>query len=153
MDKLKNKKGYSLVEVVIALSVIIVVSATALTVILYSISLRHAEIHKSEAQNFAENVLECFVTVANDESVPVEQKSNEFERLVKFAEEAELKKVEGMPQDPIPYTYRSLVHDFVVGMTVKFSETEISRIHIEILELDGTKIVEFSYEVGRRTDV
>ena len=82
MDKLKSKKGYSLVEVVIALSVIIVVSATALSVILYSITLRHAEINKAEAQNFAENVMECFVTVANDESVPVEQKSNEFERLV-----------------------------------------------------------------------
>ena len=93
MNQIKSKKGYSLVEVIIALSVIVVVSATALTVILYSISLRHAEIHKSEAQNFAENVLECFVTVANDESVPMEQKSNEFERLVKFAEEAELKKV------------------------------------------------------------
>ena len=127
MDKLKSKKGYSLVEVVIALSVIIVVSATALTVILYSITLRHAEINKSEAQNFAENVLECF-NAADD--------TEEFERLVTFSEGVELK--------PIPewgaYTYTSIEKNFVVGITVDF-ELERPKIIIDVLELNGTQVM------------
>ena len=127
MDRLKSKKGYSLVEVIIALSVIVVVSATALTVILYSVSLRHAEINKSQAQNFAENVMECFKAADDTE---------EFETLVKFAEGVELK--------PIPewgaYTYTSIEKNFVVGITVDF-ELERPTFSIEILDINGTRVM------------
>jgi prepilin-type N-terminal cleavage/methylation domain-containing protein len=128
MNQIKSKKGYSLVEVIIALTVIVVVSATALTVILYSISLRHAEINKSQAQNFAENVMECFKAADDTE---------EFERLVKFSEGVELK--------PIPewdaYTYTSIEKNFIVGITVDF-ELERPEFSIEILDINGTKVMD-----------
>jgi uncharacterized repeat protein (TIGR02543 family) len=118
---LKSKKGYSLVEVVIALTVIIVVSATALTVVLYSISLRHAEINKSEAQNFAENMVECF-KAANQDGLTPDEKKEEFFRLVEFAEGATFEQED--PHFPDIYTYTSETKKFIVGVNINYTDSD-----------------------------
>lgn len=56
----KHKKGFSLVEAVIALTVIVIVSVSAMTIVLSSISARQKAINKAEAQCFADNAWECF---------------------------------------------------------------------------------------------
>ena len=151
MDKLKSKKGYSLVEVVIALSVIIVVSATALTVILYSITLRHAEINKSEAQNFAENVVECF-KAANQNGLTAEAKKAEFFRLVEFAEGATFEQAD--PHFPGIYTYTSETKKFIVGINISYSDFDenfnnAADLTVEVIDKKGSRLTQIEYRVGQ----
>ena len=147
MDKLKSKKGYSLVEVIIALSVIVVVSATALTVILYSISLRHAEINKAEAQNFAENVLECF-KAANQNGLTAEAKKAEFFRLVEFAEGATFEQAD--PHFPGIYTYTSETKKFIVGINISYENfNNAADLTVEVIDKKGSRLTLFTYRVGQ----
>ena len=147
MDKLKSKKGYSLVEVIIALSVIVVVSATALTVILYSISLRHAEINKAEAQNFAENVLECF-KAANQNGLTAEAKKAEFFRLVEFAEGATFEQAD--PHFPDIYTYTSETKKFIVGINISYENfNNAADLTVEVIDKKGSRLTLFTYRVGQ----
>lgn len=64
---MENKKGFSLAETVIALAVIVVVSITALTIVMSSIKNKVNIATKLDAQNFAYNTLECF-KVSSDET-------------------------------------------------------------------------------------
>ena len=77
MIKFRNKKGgFSIAEAVIALAVIVIVTASALTLITSATTARYKAIKKSEAINCANDLLECF-KVSNDES--------EFESNAEFA--------------------------------------------------------------------
>lgn len=60
MMKKRNKRGFSIVEAVIALSVVVLVSACALSIVLSSVKAKQAAINKTYAQNFANNALESF---------------------------------------------------------------------------------------------
>lgn len=55
-----NKKGFSLAESVIALSVVTIVSICAITIVISSITSKTKTIQKLNSQNFAYNVVECF---------------------------------------------------------------------------------------------
>lgn len=67
---LKNKKGFSIVEVVIAMTVIAIVSATALTIVLSSADNTRAAMYKSDAQYLVADAIECFkVSETKDELV------------------------------------------------------------------------------------
>lgn len=58
--RVRKKKGFSIVEVVIALTVIVIVTFSALSIIMASTTKRVNAINKTEAQNFASDILECF---------------------------------------------------------------------------------------------
>lgn len=64
---MNNKKGFSLAETVIALAVIVVVSITALTIVMSSIKNKVNIATKLDAQNFAYNALECFKVSSDDD--------------------------------------------------------------------------------------
>ena len=81
MTKRNLKKGFSLVEVVIALSVITVVTVTALSLTLSSVVARTTSLNKSYAQGFASDVIECFKAADGEE---------QFVDLVTFATGANL---------------------------------------------------------------
>lgn len=134
-----KRKGYSLVEVVIALSVIVVVSITALTIVLSSIATKTAAINKGEAQNFAENVWECFKVSNNEE---------DFLSNVSFATSAVLG--EGQIDDSgyTVYTYQSEEYKFTAIINIKYSTTARSEFAVEIVDKDGDSIVSFTYEKG-----
>lgn len=57
---MSKKRGFSIVEVVISLTIIILVSFSALTIVLSSTNKRVEAINKTEGQNFASDILECF---------------------------------------------------------------------------------------------
>ena len=76
MNKTKRNSGFSIMETVIALAIIVMVTLAALTVIMTSISARVKATNYGEAQDFAHNILECFK--AADEN-------SEFESYVGFA--------------------------------------------------------------------
>ena len=143
MNNVRNKRGFTLVEAVIALTVIITVSATALVVIMNSISLRFAEINRAEAQNFAENVWECF-QAANEDGLTSQEKTEKFFDLVEFAEGAEwTEKGESV------YRYDSEERRIAADLTVRYGD-ELSEFTIEMFDDEGQSIVSFSYEIGKR---
>ena len=57
---MRNKTGFTLAETVIALAIIILVSAATVTVILSSMSARRAATQKAHATHFANDAWECF---------------------------------------------------------------------------------------------
>ena len=143
MNKLKKKNGFSVVEVVIALAVVIIVSATALVITLYSISTKEGEINKNEAINFTENVLACFKT-ATAQAEDEEDFYQQLEDLVYFAEGAALEGDDGT------YTYSPGIHKYTVGLTAKFTEQGKATLHIYALDRKGNTIVSFDYAIGGR---
>lgn len=64
--KLKNKKGFSIVEVVIAMLVISVVTATSLSIVYSSADNTKAAMYKADAQYLVADALECFKVSADE---------------------------------------------------------------------------------------
>lgn len=133
MNNMKRKNGFSLVEVVISLAVIIIVSATALTIVLHSIADKATAVHRTQAQNFSYNVWECFKAADS---------ADEFETLVAFAEEEDLTEENGM------YVYTSEEHKFTAQIQAVFSENGKGAFQITVNDKNEKEIVAFSYTKG-----
>ena len=67
MNQTTRNRGFSIMETVIALVVIVLVTAAALSITLSAISARVKMSNYSEAQDFAHNVLECFKAADDNE--------------------------------------------------------------------------------------
>ena len=139
MNKTKCKKGFSLVEVIIALAVIVVVSAAAITMILSSFAAKTNIINKSNAQGFAANVWESFKASETQE---------EFVSLVSFSEGVELSEPEIDSNGNAVYTYSFEDCELEARISVSFSLTESDELAIDITDDDGESIISFSYRKG-----
>lgn len=64
---LRSKKGMSLVEVVVALTVITIISAAALSLVISSARVDANSLSSTQIMMAAENALECFRFAQNDE--------------------------------------------------------------------------------------
>ena len=137
--KNKNKRGYSLVEVVIALSVIVTVSITALSIVLSSVATKVNAINKSHAQSFADNVWESFKAADTQD---------EFLSLVSFSEDVTLTESETDESGNTIYTYYSEEHKFTAEIAVRYSENARSEFSISVTDKDGDSIISFSYRKG-----
>lgn len=60
IKKPRNRRGFSLVEVVVALTVIVIMSGAAITLINTHTDVQVRTIQTTEAANIAENAIECF---------------------------------------------------------------------------------------------
>ena len=60
MMKRLNKRGFSLIEVIMALAVVVIVSVAALSITLSSVPAKLNAMNKTRAQNFAADAWECF---------------------------------------------------------------------------------------------
>ena len=63
-----NKKGFSIVEVIIAMTVIAIVSASALTIVLKSLDNTRAAMYKADAQYLVYDALECYKVADSPEA-------------------------------------------------------------------------------------
>ena len=63
---IRNNKGVSMVEVVIALAVIGLVTAAALTIMIGSVETTLQTLEDAEAQNFVFNAVECYIAADGD---------------------------------------------------------------------------------------
>lgn len=122
----KNKRGYSLVEVVIALTVIVIVSVSALSIVLSSITTKQNAINKSYAQNFADNVWECFKAAGSE---------GEFISLVGLSKDDEVSLI-----DEPKYTYVSEKNKFTITITVTYPS-----LNVVVTDKDGDVIISFDY--------
>ena len=60
IDRLKSKKGVSLIETVIAIAVLVILSAFVTTISVYSVGAEAKNARDMEIASESENVLECF---------------------------------------------------------------------------------------------
>ena len=56
----KSGRGFTLVELTVALSMILLVSLTVMSIISYQLQVQNATIRTVKATNIAENAIECF---------------------------------------------------------------------------------------------
>ena len=134
---IRNKKGISIAECVIALTVITVISFAALSILLSSVSAKKAAVSRAEAQSFAESAFECFKASDNEA---------EFTANMQFAENVTLtgSESEGFTR----YTYQCEEDQYTAILDVKYSENERSELNIKVLDKNEKEIIAFSYEKG-----
>ena len=137
--KNKNNRGYSLVEVVIALSVIVIVSVSALSIVLSSVATKVNAINKSHAQSFADNVWESFKAADTQD---------EFLSLIAFSEGTTL--TEGVTDESgkTTYTYYSQENKFTAEIAVSYQENARPELEVMVTDKDGDEIISFSYRKG-----
>ena len=127
-----------MMEVVIALAVITVVTLASLTTVMASISARVKIVNRSEAQNFAQNVWECF---------KVSENKDDFIENVKFVlnidKEEESPFEESEADGKTVYKYTSDKNNFTATITVDFATGEL---YIKIDDNKGEEIVSFDYD-------
>ena len=141
--KRKNKGGFSLTEVVISMALIVMVSITALTIALSSITTKVKAISRSHAQYFAENVWECF---------KVAETKDEFEQLFSVIDthDHEIKPSEGERDDGLTYyiyEHTSTNYQFIAEIAVRYVNGERPKLKVNVSDDKGT-IISFSYEKG-----
>jgi len=117
MNNIKRKKGgFSMVEVVIAMTVVVIVSIAALMFIDFSIKNAVEISNKTQAKNFAENTLACFK--ASDDY-------EDFKAKIKFflGEEGD-NLIESRPEGRFVYSYTSDIYNFTSKIQVEFCDDE-----------------------------
>lgn len=141
MSKINRKNGYSLVEVVIALSVIVIVSVSALSISLSSVATKVNAINKSHAQSFADNVWESFKAADTEEN---------FISFIAFSEgvdKADITATNGENGNTV-YTYSSEKHKFTADITVSYPQDARPELKISVADKDGDEIILLEYKKG-----
>ena len=134
MNHTKRNRGFSIMETVIALVVIVLVTAAALSITMAAISARVKMSNYSEAQDFAHNVLECFKAADNN---------TEFESNMKDVAGYEY---EDMSAEPSIYTYK-VENKFEAEIIAAF-DVDGDYFHITVNDSNGTEIISFTYQKG-----
>ena len=138
----KRKAGFSMVEVVIALAIILAVSIVAISITLSSITNRITIVNRTHAQYFADNVWECF---------KAETKDNEYVELLKFT----YPDTDDTFDENVDFSSASVEsskYNFRAELTVDY--TDRPTITVEVKELDdGDEIISFTYTKGAKYDI
>ena len=139
---MNKKRGFSIIEAVIALAVIVIVTTSALSLVLSSIARKAEAAKQSTAQDFAEDVWECFK--AADEY-------SEFTSNFNFAIGDGLSEGETNGDGEMLYTYSSENMDFDADILVRYANGERATFEISVTNTDGDntkEFVSFSYVKG-----
>ena len=144
METKQRRGGFVMAEVVIALSVILIVMVSALSIAIYSVGAKNKTVNESKAAAFAENLLECFKEATSEE---------EFLSLVKFAEGEELND-KNATENIGSYTHALGKSAFIATIAVNYS-TDRPKFEIKIIDENNedeeeSTIVSFSYEKGQK---
>ena len=134
MNKNKRNSGFSIMETVVALAIIVLVTVAALSVVMAAISARVKVNNYSEAQDFAHNALECF-KVADDNA--------EFENNLDFAGYERENLSEANSNE---YTYVA-ENKFSADITANVTTGEFE---ITVEDNKGEEIISFSYTKGAK---
>ena len=135
MKLTKRKNGFSIVECIIALTVVIIVSFTALSILLSAVSAKVTSVDIAYAQRFADNAWECFKAADNE---------NEFIDFMRFAEGVTLTGSDGN------YSYVSEENKFTAEISVAGNEFGIRVFFDNNKEdrSDDEEIISFNYTKG-----
>lgn len=136
MNKLfKRKGGFSLMEVVVAMAIVVMVTASALTIAMYSTTSRVKDVDKNRALNCAHNIVECFKASTN---------ASTFETNFAFAENAENAEILPLQLNRSNNNGKFTVNHFTVSVDI---DDDFSTIKVTVTEngKNGKQIAELSY--------
>lgn len=123
---MKNKKGFSITEVVIAMVIVTVVSISALSVVLGSVNTKAAAVNRTKAQDFAANALECYKATSSPYDF--------YPYLIEIYPDAT------QSGDGTEQVYRYTGTDWEAEMRVSANEFKIT-----VTDDDGDEIISLSY--------
>lgn len=126
---MSKKKGFSLVEAIIALTIVVIVSFAALSLVLSSATAKVNAVNKSKAQYFAYDALECF---------KASKSISDFESNMLFAAGIEIKLDENGQ-----FIYLSEENKFTAEITAIDNTFKI-----EVLDKNQKEIISFDYTKG-----
>ena len=125
---LKRNGGFSIMEAVIALAVIVIVTVSALSIATSSLVAKTKLINRSQAQSFAQDVWECF-KVSDDKS--------EFDTNLTFA----IDKTPVYDSESNSYRYNSKRFDAKIKIDNSFSELTVT-----VIDKNGKEIISLNYD-------
>lgn len=146
--KRKNKGGFSLVEVVIALAIIVMVMGAGLSITLSSITTKVKAINRTHAQYFADNVLECFKAADT---------KDDFQYLFSVIDTHEHEGEEGLKPSENKredgkvyyiYTHKSANYQFIAEISVMYTVGKRPELSVNVSGEDGEEIISFDYTKG-----
>lgn len=142
--RLNSKGGFSVAEVIIALSIIVAVSVAAMVMVISSMSVKTTLVARSEGINFAENALECF------------KAADGFGEFEKFLEEAipdgETYTETETVIETYVYKYAYIFNKFTAEITVAYPDGGRPTFKIDVTEKDDedSEIISFTYTKGAK---
>ena len=131
MRNTKNKRGFTIVEVVIAMAVVVVVSAVAITTIVATRKSEVQLLRDLDTVRFAENAFECFKGTTSEEEFII--------TLVDVEKDA----YDGSFENG-SYWFRSKKYDYVAKLTLESDQKTLS---IAIDDGEG-ELLSFRYTKG-----
>ena len=124
-----NRRGFTIVELVVALAIIVLVSGAAISLVTTQVRVDTQAIQVTEATNVAENAIECFRYAVNNPGEGVEKTfKNAFEKTGTTL---------GEPVDNV-YT----INKHGAEITIKIDENTI---HVVAIVSNNKTIIEKSY--------
>ena len=137
----KRKAGFSLVEVIISLAIIVMISITAISITLSSIANRMTIVNRTHGQYFADNVWECF---------KAETAKNEYVELLEFA----YPDTDGTFDENVDFSsglVESSKYNFKAEITVDYADRPTITVDVRELD-DDDEIISFTYTKGAKYD-
>lgn len=144
MKKL-NRKGFSVVEVIIAMVVISIVTATSLSIVSVSADNTKAAAYRAEAQYFAADALECFK--------PAQSADHFYSILENFRGGVTLDQLPEEYKDDYVRLYRLNGSNYPVYIYENFNSVEgavVVTFKILVLDNSGQEIAKIEYSKLRR---
>lgn len=124
----KRKGGFSIMEAVVAMAIVVLVTASALTIATFSTSSRVKSIDKNKAINCAYNIIECFKVSTDAEA---------FQDNFSFAENG---KFTLTPKGSNKYSLS--INSFHVAVE---TDDDFSEIYVTVTDDTGKEIVYLDY--------
>ena len=141
MAKIRSKRGFTIAEVIIALTIIVIVSISSLSVIASAVSANVVSETNIKAQYFAESAWECF---------KVSDTADEFAENVSFAVGEGLNCLnDGGEDTPEIYEYIYKSDRFNAEIEVDF-ESDTATFWVNVTDKKGREIVSFDYEKANK---
>lgn len=142
--KRNHKAGFSLMEAVIAMAVVVIVSIAATTAMLGAVNIKATTIQQTTAQNFAANALEGFQALTGEEMEKVSETKNAYSDYLYFLTGQDCQGTETAENSNI---YRYVYSE--TGWTAVIEINYFKRtFHIDVTGKNETNIVTLDYRKG-----
>lgn len=132
---IKNRNGFSLVEVMVAMAVIAIVTASAVTIITSALNSTKKNIYANNVEYFASDVLQAYTSAENSEN---------FESAMKFAGYPLVK--DGGTEDKYNYTFEQ--SKYVAEIKASYSDTDRSELSLIVKDDKGNEIKSYTFTKG-----
>lgn len=142
--KNKAKRGVSIAEAVVAMAVVVIVSMASISAVIFATNANLKTYNRTRAQNFAQNMLECFKSASSVE---------EFTRNAAFAEG-----IDTFPEEPTAngddrvYEYTPDNNAFSAVIRISFPDNSDSSsrptFYVKAIDSSGKTIIELNYKKG-----